>query len=278
MNVIDCHCHIYPAKIAERAVQGVSDFYGIEMRTTQGTAESLLALCDGSLVSRFIVHSVATRADQVESINNFIAEECAAHPEFTGFMTLHQDFPNPETEIERACSLGLRGIKLHPDTQRVRMDDPRLMSIYEIAEGRLPVIIHTGDYRFDYSHPRHLISILRTFPNLVVDAAHFGGWSLFDVALDLLEHENCYVDMSSSMEFIGIRHTVELCRAYGCERVMFGSDFPMWNPVTELERFVSAGFTTAELELMCRENALRFLANSKPPGLAGAAITTAATK
>lgn len=31
------------------------------------------------------------------------------------------------------------------------MDDPRLMRIYEIIEGRLPLIVHTGDYRYDYS-------------------------------------------------------------------------------------------------------------------------------
>ena len=44
----------------------------------------------------------------------------------------------------------------------------------------LPVVIHTGDYRYDYSHPRRLVNILRTFPDLVVDAAHFGCWSRFD--------------------------------------------------------------------------------------------------
>ena len=52
------------------------------------------------------------------------------------------------------------------------MDDPRLMRIYGMIEGRLPLIVHTGDYRTDFSHPRRLKNILRTFPNLVVGAAH----------------------------------------------------------------------------------------------------------
>ena len=35
---------------------------------------------------------------------------------------------------------------------QANMDDPRLMRLYEIIEGRLPIVIHTGDYRYDYSH------------------------------------------------------------------------------------------------------------------------------
>ena len=26
-----------------------------------------------------------------------------------------------------------------------------------MIEGRLPIVIHTGDYRYDYSHPRRLM-------------------------------------------------------------------------------------------------------------------------
>ncbi len=260
MKVIDCHCHIYPEKIASRAVQNVGEFYLREMQGETGTATGLLEACEGTPIERFIVHSVATRADQVRSINGFIADACDAHPQFTGFMTLHQDTENIEEEIGYACSRGLRGIKLHPDTQRVNMDDPRLLRIYEIAEARrLPIIMHTGDYRYDFSHPRRMKRVLGMFPNLVVDAAHFGGWSIFDLGLEYLEDANCFVDVSSSMEFLGMRRTVKLCRAYGCERVMFGSDFPMWQPAKELERFANAGFTDAELELMLWKNAQRFL-------------------
>ena len=76
-----------------------------------------------------------------------------------------------------------------------------------------------------------------------MDAAHFGGWSVFDYALEYLEDENCYVDTSSALEFLGPRRTVELARAYGIERVMFGSDFPMWSPVNEYNMLAAMPFT-----------------------------------
>lgn len=258
MTVIDVHAHIYPEKIATKAVEAIGGFYNIGMRG-EGTSTRLLAAMEKTPITNFVVHSVATKPESVESINDFIARECAAHPEFIGFMAMHQDYPDPEKEIERAISLGLKGMKIHPDTQAVNLDDPRLMNVYEMIEGRLPIIIHTGDYRTDYSHPGRLKNVLHTFPNLVVDAAHFGGWSMPEVAFDYLGNENCFVDMSSSMYWLGQRRTKELCRLYGTDRVMFGSDFPMWDPVSEYSTFTGIDFTDDELENMLWHNAERFL-------------------
>ena len=243
MAVIDAHAHIYPDKIASRAVDAVGDFYLIDM-FGEGTVEHLLSAQQHAPITHFIVHSVATTPGSVESINNFIAEQCRQHPEFIGFMAMHQDYPEPEKEIERAIGLGLKGMKLHPDTQHVNMDDPRLMNVYEMIEGRLPIVIHTGDYRYDYSHPRRLMNVLKTFPDLVVDAAHFGCWSRYEVGYDILHNaDNLFVDASSSQFFLGQRRTVELARMWGTDRIMFGSDYPMWSPAAEYDQFVTAGFS-----------------------------------
>lgn len=262
MNVIDAHCHVYPEPIAKKASDAVSSFYDIDMDVEEGTTAGLLRACENSPINRFIIHSVATRPDQVRTINDFIAGECDTHDEFTGFMTLHQDLTDDQlqTEIDHAMESGLVGIKLHPDTQAVDMDDPRLMRVYEIAQAKkLPMIIHCGDYRYDFSHPRRMKRILNDFPDLVVDAAHFGGWSIFDLAVEYLENERCFMDMSSSIAFIGLRRTKELTDLYGTDRIMFGSDFPMWNPADELDAFLTAGFSDKELENLLCNNAMRFL-------------------
>ena len=260
MAVVDVHVHIYPDKISERATQSIGRFYNIEMDAQDGSVAQLGDSLAGSPITHCVVCSVAVKPQTVESINDFIAEQVATHPNYLGFMAMHQDYPDPEAEIERAVGLGLCGIKLHPDTQAVDMDDPRLMRVYEIAEARgLPLTIHCGDYRYDYSHPRRLKRILHEFPRLVVNAAHFGGWSIQDWALEYLEDERCFLDMSSSMHSLGPRRTRELVYAYGCDRILFGSDFPMWEPADELKRFCAAGFAPAELEAMCWHNAERFL-------------------
>ena len=260
MAIIDAHAHIYPDKIAQRAVDSVRDFYGLgEMFCKEGTGQALIDAGQPAGITHYLVHSVAVKAKTVESINTFIAQQCAEHPEFVGFATMHQDYENPEAEIDRAKALGLHGVKLHPDTQRVNADDPRLMDVYEICQAKdMAVVLHTGDYRYDFSHPRRVVKILRAFPDLRVNAAHFGGWSIYDIGADLLCGENCYVDTCSSFELTGIRHGKELINMYGRERVLFGSDFPMWSPAKELSMLREMNFPQDVFEDLTWHNFERF--------------------
>ena len=269
MPIIDAHAHIYPVKIASKAVDAVGHFYGLgeDSEATQmagaGTAEDLLTAHEKAGITHFIVHSVATTARSVATINTFLAEQAAAHPEFIGFGTMHPDCEDMEAEVDRALSLGLHGFKLHPDTQKVDMDDPRLMNFYEIIAGRVPLAVHTGDYRYGYSHPRRLVRILKAFPDLVVDAAHLGGWSIYDHGYDIIHEdlpgeERLFVDASSSFAWIGRRHMCELIRKWGHDRVMFGSDYPMWDPTTELNEMLHCELTDVELEHVLYLNAERF--------------------
>ena len=263
MAIIDAHAHIYPGKIAAKAVAAVGKFYCYEDMYGGGTPDDLLSCCDASPITHFIVHSVATTARSVSTINSFIAEQCAEHPEFIGFGAMHPDFDDMEAEVQRAIDLGLHGFKIHPDTQEVEMDDPRLMSFYEIIAGRVPLVVHTGDYRHDFSNPRRLVRILKAFPDLVVDAAHLGGWSIYDIGYDILHEdlireERLFVDASSAFALVGRRHMRELVRMWGADRVMFGSDYPMWNPVHELDEMMRCGLTDDELEKVLLLNAETF--------------------
>ena len=260
MPIIDSHAHIYPDKIAARAVAAVGKFYSYDEMFGGGTPEDLLSACDRAPITHFIVHSVATTAKSVPSINSFIAEQCGLHPEFIGFGTMHHEFEDMEAEVDRAIGLGLHGFKLHPDTQMVNMDDPRLMAFYEIIAGRVPLVVHTGDYRQDYSNPKRLARILKAFPDLVVNAAHLGGWSIYDVGYDalhedLVNEERLFVDASSAFAFVGRRHMRELIRLWGSDRVMYGSDYPMWDPARELNEMMHCELTDDELEKVLYKNA-----------------------
>ena len=264
MPVYDVHAHIYPSKISAKAVAAVGKFYCYEEMSGDGTPEQLLDIYAGSPITHALVHSVATTAKSVPTINSFLAEQGRLHPEFIAFGTMHHDLPDKEAEIERALELGIHGFKLHPDTQEVNMDDPRLMEFYEIIAGRVPLILHTGDYRYDFSNPQRLVNILNTFPDLVVNAAHLGGWSIYDVGFDILHasplgSERLYVDVSSAFAWVGRRHMRELIRMWGADRVMFGSDYPMWTPRVELNELICCGLTDDELEKVLHLNAERFI-------------------
>ena len=259
MKIIDFHTHIYPEKIAQKAVESVGEFYGIGM-DGKGTAKDLLKEGKESGVTDYVVHSVALTASRVEAINDYIASECKTHKEFHGFGTMHADFENKIEAIERARKMGLLGVKIHPDTQLFNMDDRRMFELYDyLRQEDIPLLIHCGDYRYDYSHPRRLRRLLREFPGITVIGAHFGGWSMCDLAYEYLAKENCYVDTSSSFWMLGIKRAKELIRLYGAERVVFGSDFPMWSVSEELEKFRSMKLTDEENSLILYKNAEKIL-------------------
>ncbi len=264
MKIYDFHAHIYPQKIADKAVASVGDFYHIRMQET-GTPERLLQLGDENGITNFIVHSVATGAKQVQSVNDFIASAVKEHPDrFIGFGTTHADYEGKCDEIERMISLGLSGVKIHPDSQLFYVDDPRMFEVYDCIQGRLPILVHCGDYRYDYDSPERVRRVLDMFPKLTFIAAHFGGWSVQDLAVEYLLDTGCYLDCSSSMMYLGSKRSRELIRLYGAERFLFGSDYPMWHPGEELGRLRSLGLNEEEMDLMLWKNAERiFDTNAK---------------
>ena len=248
-KIIDSHCHIYPDKIAEKASASTSDFYKMPS-LFDGKISTLLMRGGTAGIDHFIVQSVATTPKQVSGINHFIADAVAnSDGKFTGLGTLHPDSENVEAEVDEIIALGLKGVKLHPDIQRVAIDDPRMDKIYKACEGRLPILMHTGDHRFDYSNPNRMLPILQKYPSLTVVGAHFGGWSVWDEATEKLAgFKNFYVDCSSSLYAMTAEKAKELIMAYGVDRVLFGTDYPMWDIDTEIERFMKIDLTEKERE------------------------------
>lgn len=257
--VIDAHCHIYPEKIAARAVAGTDAFYGTKARCPQGTVAELLDVGTKAGTDHFIVQSVATTPKQVRSINEFIAASVAdGAGKLTGLGTMHPECEDIPGEIDHLMNLGLKGIKIHPDIQAFPMDHPGFMTMYEccVAKG-LPVLMHTGDYRYDFSNPNRLLTVLKAFPGLTVIGAHFAGWSLWDQITDeILSFPNLYVDCSSTMPFLDDYISCgKMIRRFGVERVLYGTDFPMWSPVEEIEHFLALNLTEEERTKIFSENA-----------------------
>ena len=56
----------------------------------------------------------------------------------------------------------MHGIKIHPDMLGIPLDDPRMQHIYaRCQEADIPVLLHTGDRRFDFTNPNRLEPMLR---------------------------------------------------------------------------------------------------------------------
>lgn len=258
-KIIDSHCHIYPEKIASKAVKGTDRFYGVKSHGA-GTVQDLVSRGTTAGIDHFIVQSVATTPRQVESINRFIAGEVASSDgRLTGLGTLYPDSPDLEKDFELIKELGLKGIKLHPDIQGFKIDDFRCLKIYELCErDGLPILMHTGDSRYDNSNPNRLAPILKIYSGLTVIGAHFGGWSIWRQAVkELGPLPNLYVDCSSSLPYLSETEAKRIIECYGTQRVLFGTDYPMWEPSTEVKAVMKLGLSESELDDVFYNNAAK---------------------
>lgn len=248
MKLIDIHTHIYPDAIAEKATESICDFYQLDGGGMNGSAKMLLSQGDKAGIHKFVILPVGMRPDRVRHVNDFILEQVAAQPRFIGFGTVHAAMKQLTDEVEYIISKGLRGIKMHPDFQEFNIDDERLFPVYEMIQGKLPVIFHMGDPRYDCSHPARLRKILEQFPRLQVIAAHFGGYSMYETAYELLHDKDCIFDISSSLMFMPEGVAEKYINAFGAERMAFGTDYPLWDPVTETKRFMQLKLTPAQFD------------------------------
>lgn len=259
-KILDAHCHIYPDKIADKAVKGVETFYNLPIEL-DGTVSGLLNVGDKYGITNFLVNSVSTTPHQVKSINEFIAAQVAAHPDrLVGFGTLHPDSETPEEDMEHLLELGLKGVKLHPDFQKFSMESEKSVRLCRMFAGKLPLLVHTGDYRYSYSNPDNLLKFFEQIPDITVIGAHFGGWSVLDEAAGKLAGiPNLFVDCSSSFYYMDKAKAVKMIETFGVDKVLFGSDYPMWNPGKEMEFVKSLGLSLEEERKILWGNGSRLL-------------------
>lgn len=259
MKLIDFHTHIYPDKIAGRAAGSIADFYQLDGDGLVGSVDTLLKLEKEAGVEQAVVLPVSMKPAQTRHVNEFVRKTTQEHSNLIGFGTVHAGMENILEEGQYLIDYGYRGVKIHPDMQHFAIDDLRLYPFYDLIQGKLPVIFHMGDSRFDYSNPVKLRIILQNFPRLDCIAAHLGGLEMYDIAYDNLYDMDCCLDISSVLRFSPREEVLKWIRTYGSQRLIFGTDFPLWNPVKEVKTFQSLGLTDRELEQIGYKTAQRIL-------------------
>lgn len=260
-KILDAHCHIYPDKIARKASDATGVFYGMPS-LLDGKVSTMLEEGGKVGITHFLVQSVATTPHQVSSINRFIAETVnASGGKIIGFGTMHPESEDQKSDFDELLALGLKGVKLHPDIQGFKIDDYRMLNIYELCEkNSVPILMHCGDPRYDNSNPNRLKPILDIYTDLIVIGAHFGGYSVWDDAARLLAgYKNLYVDTSSSLFKLTKERAKELIELFGEDKVLFGTDYPMWDLKEEMDRFMGLDLTEEQRRKIFYDNAAKLL-------------------
>ncbi|MFP5221482.1 MAG: amidohydrolase family protein [Acidobacteriota bacterium] len=235
---LDIHTHAFHPKIAAKVLKQLTDHYGITPVGT-GRVEDLLERLDAAGIERAAVHAAATAPAQVVPANNWSIELARAEPRLIPFGTIHPGFKDFEAEFSRLERAGIRGIKIHADFQGFRLDDPALRPVLEAMQGRFTALFHVGDRLPPHENPScpaKLKAIRKDFPGLCIIAAHLGGYLHWAEALEHLAGTDVYLDTSSSLPYLDDALLRAILDRHSPEMVLFGSDYPLFDPGRELDR------------------------------------------
>ena len=78
---------------------------------------------------------------------------------------------------------------------------------------------------------------------------------MYDTAAELLYDKDCFFDVSSSLMFMEEGVAEKYINRYGAERFVYGSDYPMWEPVKEMQRFLKLKLTENQIEQIAHKTA-----------------------
>ena len=257
----DIHTHIWPDALAPAAVAALSAQGGIPA-LYDGTVAGLRSAMKRAGIDRSVVQPVATKPGQVRTINDWAATLMS--DDVVPFGAMHPDLEDPIAELERMYALGLRGFKMHPEYQSFSPDDPKLTSMFDAAaEIGLIFFSHAGadiGPQTLNGTPDVFARVIDRHPDLTIVLAHLGGFRQWhDVPRHLIGRD-VYLDTAFTLGHLPDEEFVEIVRAHGADRVLFGSDGPWTDPAAEIARIRAMPFSALELDAILGGTAGRILA------------------
>jgi uncharacterized protein len=173
-------------------------------------------------------------------------------------------------EIDRVAAAGAAWLKLHPNTQQFDVADPAVKALVRrAAERDLPVLFDAYS-PWDANQPGKFADLATGVPDarLILAHAHGPGFPQL-LVYDILARypswrRNVWVDISvTGLMLAGGPFADQftwVLRKLGIDRVVFGSDYPIDDPLAAVGAVAKLGFTDEEQAAILHDNAAALLA------------------
>jgi len=150
------------------------------------------------------------------------------------------------------------GIKIHPESHEYYIRDHARVIFEFAAAQHATVLTHSGCL---HSMPEEIVPFANEFPEMTLILAHIGNGYDGDHthqarAIQASKHGNVFADTSSAQNIIpGLLEWV--VREVGAERVLFGTDTPLYSVPMQRARVDGAEFSDEEKSAILRDNSVR---------------------
>jgi len=278
--IIDAHTHIFSKDVMlnrERYCASDSCFGLLysSAKARLSSVEDLIRAMDERDISKSAVLNIGWGShDMCVRTNDYILESVAKYPDrLIGFVSIQPlEREKALNELARCCDAGAKGIgELRPDTQGYDLNDDDLMSplVRKAVERGMIFSIHASEpvghaYAGKGSMtPATMYGFIERHPDLKVILAHFGGGLAFYELMPEVSHalSNTYYDTAGAPFLYAPKIYNSLVSITGSGKILFGSDWPLLDPVRVAGHIRSADLGQKDIDNIFHANALRLFGN-----------------
>ncbi|QDP98068.1 amidohydrolase [Microlunatus elymi] len=219
-------------------------------------------------LSRFAVLVMAPAGDlhRTRAQNDYALSVAGSDERAFALCSVHPDDGDRAlAEIDRVARAGAAGLKLHPSTQQFDVASEELLAVVRRAgDHGLPVLFDSVAVA-DPGQPEKFVGLAMSCPDTELVLAHtFGPKFVQAVMFSVLSRypgtrRNVYLELSATVCMFADSPYVEqlawLCRRHGLDRVLWGSDYPLFSPTESLQALTGFGFSGDEFEQVTHHTA-----------------------
>jgi len=244
ISIIDMHTHMGP-------------FYGTYFPEAQ--LDTMLMTMDRENIEWIISAPHSALFDPISG-NSEIRTVMHDHPDrIYGYYVVnpHYDHDLDQDLAEFDDVKGYVGFKLLPDYHRYPLNGEKFRKIYEFANERgLLLLSHTWGHSA-YNPPQMIAELSRKYENIQFLLGHSAPGET-DYAIELARTQpNVYLELCDTGRLNGI--IGKMVREASSEKVLFGTDFPWYDPHYMLGSVLFSGIGDDDIRNIIHHNAVRLL-------------------
>jgi len=266
--IIDFHTHIFPDKIAQSTINSLSSVSGAKPYT-DGTVQGMLDAMSRADADICVTLPVLTKPTQFESVVKFavsVNEQFAnAEKRLISFGGMHPQCEDIDEKMAYLKSLGIKGVKIHPDYQSTFIDDKGYVEILKCAKKYdLIVVTHSG---FDDGYvgqpvrctPDRLLNLLDKVNYNKLVLGHYGAHKMWGEVLEKLCGLDLYFDTAYTVHEIEEGLFKDILYKHGADKILFATDCPWRDIKDDYQKIKSYKLEKAIEEKIFYKNALKLL-------------------
>jgi predicted TIM-barrel fold metal-dependent hydrolase len=273
--IADGHTHIDKDHVADKIISSFTEFYQMQPTSIgKGTVTDILDKMSQYQIKYTVLANFAP-LKSIFNINEWTLSIGAKYKEFIPLISIHPEMsPDLVGLLKQYIENGAKGVKMHTGVQLFEPNDIRLKPLYQFCgKNKIPVTFHCGEtsevHINDLADIKHIYPVLESYQDVPFILTHMAAGKIDDVYNIAKTYKNVYFDTSITVTgehcikrihddyWEDDNNAAKTFCDIGCDRIIFGSDYPYGNPGSDIKRIMSLRLNDDQKKNILSENVLK---------------------